>query len=130
MGVRFPSTFQNVPQANLPATGAQTIIITSTPLTLPLDNAAVIVLWSWQGNTGAGTTSLTFTICRGTSVGVNVLVNETTVVTAGANFKGSGFAVDQNPGAGAGVVYSLQLTGTGTTGAGANGSAQLAAFVL
>lgn len=130
MGVRFPSVFSITPIAVLPASGAQTIIIITPQLTLPLDGAAVFVTWFWNGNTGAGTTQLTVTINRSLSPGVNVIMQNVQPVTAGVNFSMSGVAVDPNPGASAGVQYNMALQGTGTTGAGGNGAAHLAAFVL
>jgi hypothetical protein len=130
MGVRFPSVFSTTSQAVVPAAGTNTVILTTPPLTLPLDGATVALLWSWNGTVGAGTTSMAVTINRSLSLGINVLATTTQPVTAAANFSMAGIAIDPNPGAVGGVQYTMQMSGTGTTGAFANGNLALFAFAL
>jgi hypothetical protein len=83
MGVRFPSISTTTVIANLPASGVETVICTTPPLTLPLDGAVVFLFWWWSGNVGAGTTGLSAIIRRGTTTaGALVTTGSSVLVTA------------------------------------------------
>lgn len=132
MGVRYPSVFTNAALAVVPANGAETVILTTPPLTLPLDGAAVFLGWFYTPTTGLGTTAAGVRIRRGTLV-TSPLINGGNAYPATANsgLLLAGWFVD-TPGSVAGVQYSLTVTGTGTTGVWSNAGADaiLLAFAL
>jgi hypothetical protein len=130
MGVRFPSVATTTILGTLPSNGAETIIATTPPLTIPLDFAQVILLWYFLGNSGASTSALLFLLRRGTTVaGTLINVSSGSLVTAAAGVRFSGVYVD-TPGAVAGQQYSLSEIGVGTTGAGITNDVCLIAFAL
>lgn len=130
MGARFPFQVTKVIVASVPATGADTIIATTPPLTLPFDGAAVLILWFANITVGLGTASYVQKLLRGTVVNTNVLnVVSSCQVTAGNTVLLSGMYVDANPGAST-PVYSLSFLGTGTTGIWTTQDVCIAAFAL
>jgi len=118
MGVRFPSVFTTTSLGVLAANGAETIIATTPPLTLPLDFASVFLHWWFAGSSGNGTTGLSVAIRRGvTLAGTLITAAAAVLVTANNIVNVAGCFVD-TPGAVAGQQYTLTLTGTATTGVG------------
>ena len=131
MGVRFPSVASSIFIAAPPASGAETVAVTTPPLTLPLDFAQVLLWWYVELVVGAGTTNCTQKLRRGASTAsLLIITGAALTVTAGNTVGFTGLFVD-NPGAVAGVQYSIAFLGTGTTGAWAQGSfSTMIAFAL
>ena len=130
MGVRFGSVSTIVNVGVLPATGAETVIMTTPPLTLPLDSAQIFLFWYFLGNTGASTTVLTWRLRRGTTTGGTLINSGNGVgVTAAVNATLSG-CYNDTPGAVAGQQYSWTLQGTSTAGAGTFLEGCMTAMVL
>lgn len=131
MGVRFPSVQSNTFIGPLPASGAETVVLTTPPLTLTLDFAQVILLWAFTFVAGTGTTSCSFRLRRGTTVSgalINLQVpNAPAVAAANANYSGTYF---DTPGAVAGQQYSLTIVQNGATAAGTFPDGALIAFAL
>ncbi len=131
MGVRFPSVATTTILANVPASGADTVILTTPPLNLPLDGALVFLHWNLVFGTGAGTVSVLVSLRRGTTTAaakINVGSLNITV-TAATEVNLSGVYVD-SPGAVAEQQYSVSLLGNATTGAMTNSDGALIAMVL
>ena len=131
MGARFPSAFTTNALTNVPASGAETVILTTSPLTLPFDGTIVFLVWYCSQTIGTGTTAGTVRIRRGTAASAPAVtpVAVPLTVVAGNLFAFSGVNVDVIPGP-TQPQYSLTLTGTGTTGAWTNQDQALLAFAL
>jgi len=130
MGVRLASAFSSTMIANVPASGAETVILTTPTIGLTLDNAAVLIVWYLNQGIGTGTTTASARLRRGTIVsGTLINLGPFLSVTAGANANFNGCYFD-TPGIVGQVQYSLTLQGTGTTGAFSNGDGCIIAFVL
>jgi hypothetical protein len=130
MGVRFPSVQSNVLINNNSSTNVEQVIVTTPPLTLPLDFAAVVLFWYIIHTVGATAAGFTVRLRRGTTVGgtvINVATQQT--AAAGNNAVSSGFYFD-TPGAVAGQQYSLTLIDNGSTAGGTIQDASLLAFAL
>lgn len=131
MGVRFPSIASTTFVGPLPASGAETVILTSPPLTLPLDFSQVIILWGCSILAGTGTTQFLFQLRRGTTA-AGALLNPQSwgvQITAGNPDSCSGVYVD-TPGAVTGQQYSLTAIQTGATAAGTFRDGSIVAFAL
>ncbi|SRR6266446_3389256 len=130
MGVRFPGGGTTANLGNYPASGAETIIFTTPPVSISIDFAPVFILWYYSLAVGAGTTSILVRIRRGAAL-TSLLINNAGVqaVTAATNTITAGLWVD-TPGAVAAVQYSLSVSGTGTTGAAAFIDGGMLAFSL
>lgn len=129
-GVRLAAAASSVVLASPPASTAETAIVTTPTLSPPLDNAAVLIQWYWQGVWGTGTTAVNVNLRRGSGTAGTLINNGGGItVTAGNQFIISGCYVD-TPGAVAGMQYTLTLTGQGTTGAGSSVEGCMMAFVL
>lgn len=131
MGVRYPSVFSNTFIGPLPAGAAETVVLTTPPLTLPLDGAAVFIIWCANILTGATTTFLNFNIRRGTTTAGTVihLQSFAVPVTAGSKAQGAGCYFD-TPGAVAGQQYTLTVSQQAATAAGTWEDGALLAFAL
>ena len=130
MGVRFPSVASTTILASVPASGAETVICTTPPLTLPIDNAQVILLFSFECLVGTGTATETWRIRRGTTVaGAQVNVAGTFTIVGNNRWAMGAMYVD-TPGAVDKQQYSLSLSGTATTGAWTTEDVCLMAFCL
>lgn len=131
MGVRFPSVFTTTLLGTVPSNGAETIILTTPPLNLPLDGAQVFLGWYLTPTAGAGSTGAVVTIRRGALLTSPVVLPGPTgtVVTAGAGATLAGWWVD-TPGIVGGQQYTLTVSGAGTTGAWTMNQGCLLAFVL
>jgi hypothetical protein len=131
MGVRFPSVQTNTFIGPLPASAVETVVLTTPPLTLPLDGATVLLLWSIQITGGATTTATSVQIRRGTSTAGPVVSAGAWlfVMTAGQRYTVSGWYFD-TPGAVAGQQYSLTVSQTAATGAGTWIDGAMLAFAL
>lgn len=131
MGVRFPSVASTTFIGPFPATAAETIVLTTPPLTIPLDFAQIILMCSACITAGTGVISHTFRVRRGTALtGVQVnLAPWGSLSTAGSNTMYSFWYVD-TPGAVAGQQYSLTVAQNGATAAGVWVDGALLAFAL
>lgn len=131
MGVRFPSVASTTFIGPLPATAAETVILTSPLLNPTQDNAQVFILWACDILAGTGTTALVFRIRRGTTA-AGALVNAaawTHTLAAGNTAVLNGVYPDV-PGAIAGQQYSLTVSQTGATAAGTFNDGSLLVFAL
>lgn len=131
MGVRFPSVFTNTFIGPLPASAVETVVLTTPPLTLPLDGATVLLLWSMSVVTGTASTGTVIRIRRGTTTGgALVSLNPwTNTTTAALGYVLGGWYFD-TPGNVAGQQYSLTVVQTAATGAGTWSDGALLAFAL
>ncbi len=130
MGVRFPTVASTTIIASVPASGAETVVVTTPPLNIPLDFAQIIILWCVEVLIGTGTTVELQRLHRGTTTaGAQVNVAGSYTVGGGNRWTFTGCYVD-TPGAVAGQQYSLSLSGTGTTGAWTTEDVSLIAFAL
>ena len=131
MGVRFPSAVTTVSVGIYGATGAEALVLTTPPLTLPLDFAQVFLFWWVAFNCGTGTTAVNTRIRRGPLITsqafdpglANAAVTANTIVSLCGCFL-------DTPGAVTGQQYSITLAGTGTTGAGNFQEGCMIAFCL
>jgi hypothetical protein len=131
MGVRFPSVAVTGVGNALPASSAETVVYTTPPINEPIDNAQVMLFWSYTLLAGTGTTAVTFKLRRGllvTSPLIHVN-NFSNPLAAAANGIFAGCYAD-NPGIVAGVQYSLTIVQTGATANGVNADGCLIAMVL
>lgn len=131
MGVRFPSQQSATFVGPLPASAAETVILTSPPLNISLDFATILIQWACDILAGTGTTALVFRLRRGTTT-AGTLVNAaawTHTLAAGNTAVMSGCYFD-TPGAVAGQQYSLTVVQTAATGAGTFNDGALLAFAL
>ena len=131
MGVRFPTVASNTFVGPLPASAAETVVLTTPGISEPIDNAQVLLLWTASITPGTSTTSLVYRIRRGTTTG-GALVNASTFsfTTVAANLTTvSGWYFD-SPGTVAGQQYSLTVVQTADTVAGAWVDGALIAMVL
>lgn len=130
MGVRYPSVSVITNVGVLASNGAETIIMTTPPLTIPLDAAQVFLYWYFLGNDGNGTTSLNVRIRRGAAL-TSPLINTGNIFNTVSNtvVALSGCYAD-TPGAVAGQQYSFTLQGGATIGVGSFLEGCLMAFAL
>ena len=131
MGVRFPSVASNTFIGPLPASVAETIVLTTPPLTLPLDFSQVFLFWFANMTAGTGTNTLSFRIRRGTTLTGALLGAPPWSIAIAAGNAGfhSGCYID-TPGAVAGQQYSLTVVQTTATAAGTWADGNLVAFAL
>lgn len=119
MGVRLGSVSSTTFVGPLPASAAETVILTSPPISLPIDNAQVLLSFFFVMSAGATVTAFTFRLRRGTT-NAGALVSAATWnidTTAGLRYMPSGCYVD-SPGIVAGQQYSLTVVQFGASGAG------------
>jgi hypothetical protein len=131
MGVRFPSVFSNAFIGPLPASGAETICYTTSPISEPVDNAQVLIFWGFSYIPGTANTSATFTLRRGpllTSPTFQAGLWTTTVVAGNAIITSGAYA--DSPGVVAGQQYTLTIQQGAATGAGTFRDGYLMAMVL
>lgn len=131
MGVRFPSVQSNTFIGPLPASAVETVVLTTPPLTIPLDFATIFLLWDAEINGGTSTTAFGYSIRRGTTVAGPLVQASGRFVTAvvGSARTCSGVAFDV-PGAVAGQQYSLTVVQQGAAAAGVWNDGYLIAFAL
>lgn len=131
MGVRFATVFSTTLANALPATNAETVILTAGPINLAVDNAPVFLFWSANITPGTSVTAHSFLLRRGTTtVGTSVAPGSwVTPTTATVTISSSGWYVD-SPGVAAALFYSLTLVQTAATAAGVAGNLSLLAMVL
>lgn len=129
MGVRLGSTSSNVIIGS-PALAAETIIATTGPLGLAVDNAQVVLLAFIDLTIGTSGTALTLRLRRGTTLtGTQVNVGQAMTVTAGNLVHWSTIDTDQ-PGIAAGLQYTLTAQVTGGAAASTVSDVSLVAMVL
>lgn len=130
MGVRYPSVQSTTIVTATLVTTTEAVIVTTPPLTLPLDSAVVYLGYVVNILAGTGTTGLTFNIRRGalvTSLAINVQL--ATFASAGNAFQIGGMYPD-TPGAAAGVQYSISVAQQTATANGTVRDVSLVAFAL
>jgi len=131
MGVRFPSVASSTFIGPLPASAAETIILTTPPISEPVDNALVNLFWCANILAGTGTTALVFRIRRGaTLTGAVVGAGPWTHTLAAAASGILSWADFDGPGVVAGQQYTLTISQTGATGAGTFNDGTLVAMIL
>ncbi len=131
MGVRFPSIASSTFVGPLPASAAETVILTTPPLNISLDFSQIFLQWACDILAGTGTTALVFRLRRGTTA-AGTLINAaawTHTLAAGNSAVLSGAYFD-TPGAVAGQQYSLTVSQTGAAAAGTFNDGALLAFAL
>jgi hypothetical protein len=130
MGVRFPTAAQGgAPFFNIPASGAETVIITSPALTPPIDSAQILIFSSITMTVGTGGTNMVFRMRRGaTGSGANFTTMQQ-VVTAGTQMTFTMFYVD-TPGVVTGQQYSITASLTGATGGSTTNDASILLLAL
>jgi len=131
MGVRFPTVATNTFIGPLPANATETVVLTTSPINEPIDNAQILLFYTADVTPGTSVTSHVFRIRRGTTTG-GVLVNAVnfvTTVVAGARLASAGLYFD-SPGVVAGQQYSLTVVQTAATVAGTWNDGCLLAMVL
>lgn len=131
MGVRMASVFSTTFIGPLPANANETLVFTTGPLGLAVDNAAVLLFWTCSITAGTSTTGLAYRLRRGNLV-TSPLVNVSSFLntTAAGNTQvTSGVYADQ-PGVAAGVQYSLTVAQAADTVAGVFVDGCLMAIVL
>jgi len=131
MGVRLASVFTTTFVGPLPATAAETVILTTGGLGLFADNAQVILLWFACILAGTSVTSHVFRIRRGTTTaGTAVNVNPwQNAAIAVAQTTSCGVYTD-TPGVVAGQQYSLTVVQSAASVAGTFEDGCLLAIVL
>jgi len=131
MGVRLASVFSTTFIGPLPANATETLVLTTGPIGLAEDGAAVILLWTCNITTGTSTTSLKYALRRGPLV-TSPLVNVSTFAqtSAAGNFtNATGVYVDNAAGVSV-PQYSLTVVQTAASVAGTFVDGCLLAFVL
>lgn len=107
MGVHAASVSSNTIQNATIVTTAETVIATTPPIIQPIDNALVLVLWTFSIALAAATATLSMRLRRGTTTGgtlVNVSLAPTVTASATVMFAGHYF---DTPGVVAGQQYSM-----------------------
>jgi len=113
-----------------PTGSAETVVVTTPPLNLPLDFATVFVFWYVAALTGINTLTQTLRLRRGSLVtGALVNVSQNWTIAASVNSIFPGMYID-TPGAVAGLQYSVTYQGNGATGNATIGDVCLMALVL
>lgn len=114
MGIHLTSVFTTtIINSAIPA--ADTIIMTTPALSPGLDNAGILLWWYLQLSTGAGGTSLTFKLSRGTAVAGSPLLSFVVTGVATTNQIIPGCFVD-TPGVVAGQQYTISINDSGAAG--------------
>jgi len=131
MGVRLATVFSTTFIGPLPANATETLVLTTGPISMALDNAQVILLWFACILAGTSVTSHVFRIRRGTTTaGAALNANPwQNAAIAAAQTTSSGVYVD-SPGVVAGQQYSLTVVQTAATVAGTFEDGCLMAIVL
>jgi hypothetical protein len=131
MGVRFPSVQTSTFVGPFPASNAETVVLVTPPLNLPLDLATVFIQWLLAFAGGTGVTSFQYRLRRGTTAGGALVTAgiQAMAATAGVNNFHSGVYFD-TPGAVAGQQYALTVQQFTATGASTFNDGSMLAFVL
>ncbi len=130
MGVRATSVQSSTLLNATVAINAETIIVTSPPVSEPLDNAVVFLFWYMVHTVGTTGTVVRYLLRRGTTL-ATAIVNVVTSLTGvpGNTVTASGVYFD-SPGIVAGVQYSLTCQDIGSTATGAVQDGALLVMVL
>lgn len=131
MGVRLATVTSNTFVGPLPANATETVVLTTPPISMALDNAQVLILWDANITLGTSTTSLVFRVRRGiTTAGALVIAAaRTQTLAAGAGGQVCGWCFD-SPGVVAGQQYCLTVVQTADTVAGVWNDGEMLAMVL
>lgn len=131
MGVRYPIVFSTTLVGVFSGFPAEPVAVTTPPLALPLDGAAVYLQWYVKYTAGATGPAVSYNIRRGTTAAA-ALVNPSNVVVTelgGVNIARGGCMVDNAAGISM-PQYSLTLNVTNAASNGAFIEACLIAFAL
>jgi hypothetical protein len=131
MGVRMASVFSNTFIGPLPANANETLMFTTGPLGLAVDNAPVMLFFIGTVVAGTSTTSHNYRLRRGTLVTSPLIHTAAFAQTcaAGNTVVVSGCYFDL-PGVAAGLQYSLTIAQAAATVAGVFSDGALLAMVL
>jgi len=131
MGVRNATAITNTFVGPLPATAAETVILTTGPIQPAPDNSFVFLAWQATILAGTSVTSHVFRIRRGTTAGGTLIgaVGWQNAAIAAAQTTTGGFYFDL-PGVVAGQQYSLTVVQTTASAAGTFEDGALIAMVL
>jgi len=132
MGVRLPSV-ATPPQPTITniVTTAETIVLTSPPLNIPLDFSQILLFWWLTMTVGTTTTAVFVRIRRGNALtGTNLFQVATTSTAAGGNALSLSGCYGDIPGAVAGQQYVLTIQQTAATANGQLNDGALIAVVL
>jgi hypothetical protein len=131
MGVRFPSVASNTFVGPLPASAAETVVLTTPPINEPVDNAQVLFVWQATIITGTSQTAVRFGLRRGTTTAGPLLGTGQWIYAIAAALQGTyGGCYFDLPGIVAGQQYSLTYIQQGATVAGTWNDGCLIAMVL
>lgn len=127
MGVRWPTATTTTLVTGTIVTTAETVILTTPPLTLPLDFAQVMIFWYHLLLVGTGGVTATVNLRRGTAVSSTLInISQGVTVAAGNRVVLAGCYID-TPGAVGGQQYSTTITvGSATANSTVNDGALLA----
>ena len=117
MGVRFGTVTSTTFVGPLPANNTETTIVASPGLNIALDNAQVIIIWSFTLSAGTGTTSVTVNVRRTAAIGTLVL-NYPALTLAAANTGLFSGVIFDTPGVVAQQQYNVTVQQNGASGAG------------
>jgi len=131
MGFRLGSTFSNTTLNGAGFTTTETSVCTTPPLTLPADNAIVVITGQVTMTWGTGTTGFNLRVRQGTTSAGTIVLNTGPIQATAAQIVVVNVSVfDPAPGAAGGIQYSLLIAAVGSTANNVPTSATLVAFVL
>lgn len=131
MGYRLNTALTGAPSVTVVTTTTETIVATTPPVTLPVDNTIVLLAWYVDFTGGTAATAWTIRIRAGTLItSRQVFSSQAITITAGNVVFHSGSYADAGAGPAAGLVYSLSIQQTAATGNGTVGVLGLLASVL
>lgn len=130
MGARVPASAVNTSGVSNIGS-AEGVVISTAPISVPLDGATVIILASVLLNVPASTTAILYKIVRGITTGLaNLLSNNALPDTPAIGVVQRTFCVTDNPVGLASVQYSLTMTCTGAVSSGNTPQLFIAVFCL
>lgn len=130
MGVRNASVSTTNQSNTTLNTSNETIVLTSPFISLPLDNALVLIFWQFYAASGTSGTTLTLRIRRGSALtDALVMSGQPFTAAAGATFNCAGHFID-TPGVVGPVQYTVTAQNAGSSTTGGLFSGCLSAMVL
>lgn len=127
---RYQTAFNQAAAVALPASAAETVVLTTPILFLPYDNMVVLIAFFYNAVIGANNTAWVCKVKQGvTTGGTQVGTTANLTVAAAANGNMAGYVVDTAPGSG-GQQYCLTISATAATAVGTGPSGTLVAMVL
>lgn len=130
MGVRNASVSTTAQINNTMSVAAETIVLTTPFISLPLDNAPVLIFWQFYATSGTNGTTLQLRIRRGaTLTDTLVMTGAAFTAAAAAMFNCAGHFID-TPGVVGPVQYSVTAQNAGSTTTGGLFTGCMSAMVL